>query len=123
MSDIRSHRDLVAWQKAVDLAVLVYRVCERLPERERFGLWSQATRAAASIPMNIAEGRGRQGSREFANFLSIARGSLAELDTSLELCVRLGYLERTVLADVDTLADEVGKMLTTLLRRLREPRA
>lgn len=94
-----------------------------LPPEERFGLWSQLTRAASSVPMNIAEGRGRQGTREFANFLSIARGSLAELDTAMEICVRLGYLTRTDLATIDQLADEVGRMLTTLAKRLRDPNA
>jgi four helix bundle protein len=120
MPDIRSHRDLVVWQKAMDLATLVYRAADSLPSREQFGLWSQVTRAATSIPLNIAEGRGRQGNREFANHLSIARGSLAELDTALQLCVRLGYFQRERLAPVESLADEVGRMLTTLSRRLRD---
>jgi four helix bundle protein len=123
LSDLRSHRDLLVWQKAVDLSVLVYKAAETLPAKEQFGLWSQLTRAGSSVPMNIAEGRGRQGSREFANFLSIARGSLAELDTALEICVRLGYLKRDGLATVDSLADEVGRMLTTLAKRLRDPNA
>ena len=105
----------------MELATLVYRVAEKLPERERFGLWSQLTRAASSIPLNIAEGRGRQGSREFANHLSIARGSLAELDTILELTVRLGYLQESDLTAIAQLADEVGRMLTTLIKRLRSP--
>jgi four helix bundle protein len=121
LSDLRSHRDLIVWQKALDLSVLVYEAAAVLPPKEQFGLWSQLTRAASSIPMNIAEGRGRQGSREFANFLSIARGSLAELDTAVEICVRLGYFNRTDLVALDSLADEVGRMLTTLARRLRNP--
>lgn len=123
MAGERSHRDLVVWQKAVDLSVLVYEAARQLPPEERFGLWSQLTRAAASVPMNIAEGRGRQGPREFANFLSIARGSLAELDTALEICVRLGYFARHDMAAIEALADEVGRMLTTLALRLRESRA
>jgi four helix bundle protein len=73
--------------------------------------------------MNIAEGRGRQGSREFANFVSIARGSLAELDTAIEICVRLGYLNREDTSAMDALADEVGRMLTTLSGRLRNTTA
>ncbi len=68
MNEIRSHRDLIVWQKSVELAVMVYRVADRLNAKERFGLWSQVTRAAASVPLNIAEGRGRRGSREFGNF-------------------------------------------------------
>ena len=70
----RSFRELIAWHKAMDLAEATYRLAAQLPERERFGLWSQITRAAASTPANIAEGHGRQGRREFASFLSIARG-------------------------------------------------
>lgn len=120
MSDIRSHRDLVVWQKAVELAVLIYKAAESLPPKERFGLWSQMTRAASSVPMNIAEGCGRQGAREFANFLSMARGSLAELDTILEVAVRLNYFSRDGLTEIEALADEVGRMLTTLLKRLRD---
>ena len=123
MAGERSHRDLVVWQKAVDLSVLVYEAARRLPPEERFGLWSQLTRAAASVPMNIAKGRGRQGRREFANFVSIARGSLAELDTAIEICVRLGYLNREDTSAMDALADEVGRMLTTLSGRLRNTTA
>lgn len=123
MGDIRSHRDLLVWQKAVDLAVIVYRVAEALPAAERFGLWSQMTRSATSVSFNIAEGRGRQGSREFANFLSIARGSLAELDTAIEIAVRLNYLNREEVAQIDATASEVGRMLTTLLKRMRDTQA
>lgn len=102
---------------------MVYRVADTLSANERFGLWSQVTRAATSVPLNIAEGRGRRGPREFGNFLSIARGSLAELDTALELCVRLGYIPRAELAEIEALADEVGRMLTTLLTAFAMPRA
>lgn len=123
MSPGRSYRELVAGQKAMDLAEATYRLASQLPERERFGLWSQLTRAAASVPMNIAEGRGRQRSREFANFVSIARVSLAELDTAIEMCVRLGYLNREDTSAMDALADEVGRMLTTLSGRLRNTTA
>jgi len=119
----RSHRDLVVWQKAVDLSVLVYEAGRRLPPEERFGLWSQLTRAAASVPMNIAEGRGRQGTREFANFVSIARGSLAELDTAIVICARLGYITPEDVSAIEALADEVGRMLTTLSGRLRNTTA
>jgi four helix bundle protein len=118
MTEPRSHRDLVVWQKATDLAVLVYEVARGLRPDERYGLWSQVTRAASSIPMNIAEGHGRQGPREFANFLSIARGSLAELDTGLEICARLHYVDRSDLAPALALAIEVGKMITALRKRL-----
>ncbi len=119
MAEIRSHRDLVVWQKAMDLAVEAYRIVRALPDAERFGLISQLTRAATSIPANIAEGHGRTGTREYANFLSIARGSLKELETLLELAVRVGYLKAEDIHAAQTVADEVGRMLTTLIQRLR----
>jgi len=118
MDSIRNHRDLIAWQKAMDLAVEVYRLADRLPHREAFGIYSQTTRAAASVPANIAEGHGRQGPKEFANFLSISRGSLAEVDTFLELSRRLGYLAETELVRANALADEVGRLTTALRQRL-----
>ena len=119
MAEIRSHRDLVVWQKAMDLAVEVYRIVRALPDAERFGLISQLSRAATSIPANIAEGHGRMGSREYANFLSIARGSLKELETLLELAVRVGYVPEDDTKTALSIADEVGRMLTTLIQRLR----
>jgi len=116
LAEIRSHRDLVVWQKAMDLAVEVYRIVRALPDAERFGLISQLSRAATSIPANIAEGHGRMGGREYANFLSIARGSLKEL---LELAVRVGYVPEDDTKTALSIADEVGRMLTTLIQRLR----
>ncbi len=120
MQDIRSHRDLTVWQKAMDLAVATYRLTSRLPVTETYGMRAQMTRAAASVPANIAEGNARGTRREYAHFLSIARGSLVETETHLVLAVRLGYLQ-----DVDVRAwlregVEVGRMLTALRRRLLE---
>ncbi|HKS92045.1 MAG TPA: four helix bundle protein [Tepidiformaceae bacterium] len=119
MSEIESHRDLAVWQKVMALAEESYRLAARFPESERFGLWSQLTRCATSVPANIAEGHGRFGSREFANFLSIARGSLSELETHLELAVRLGYIREADALMARNLASEVGKMLTRLIQSLR----
>lgn len=115
----KSHRDLIVWQKAMTLAVAVYWLADAFPRSEQFGLTSQVTRAAVSIPANIAEGRGRTGLREYANFLSIARGSLAELDTLLDLGVQLGYITKADLVEPMSLIDEVGRMLTTMGKRLR----
>lgn len=114
----RSYRDLVVWQKAMDVAVEVYRLAARLPRAEIFGLRAQLTRAAASVPANIAEGKARSGAREFAHFLSIARGSLAETETFLVLATRLGYLAEAPVASVLTATNEIERMLTTLYRRL-----
>ena len=119
MAEIRSHRDLVVWQKAMDLAVEVYRVSRALPDSERFALTSQIQRAATSVPANIAEGHGRYGGREYAHFLSIARGSLKELETLLELAIRIGCLKAQDTLVAAATADEAGRTLTALIQRLR----
>lgn len=90
---IRSHRDLIVWQKAMDLVVSVYGLSEAFPKSETYGLTSQVRRAVSSVPANIAEGQGRRLRGEFLNFLGNARGSLSELDTHLELAFRLKYLD------------------------------
>ena len=87
-------RGLRVWQDAMDLAVLIYRVTSIFPKHETYGLMSQMRRASTSIPANLAEGNARRGRGEYLHFVSIARGSLAELDTYLELCVRLETFHR-----------------------------
>src|ERR1041385_114162 len=89
---IKSHRDLIAWHKSMDLTVLIYEGAAAFPGHELYGLTSQIRRAAASIAANIAEGQGRRSKTEFRKFLGNARGSLLELDTNLELDLRLKYL-------------------------------
>jgi four helix bundle protein len=119
MEPIRSHRDLVVWQKAMDLTVAVYELARRFPRTEQYGLISQMTRAAASIPANIAEGNGRRGSRrEYSHFLGIARGSLMETETYLALALRLGFASDEEASRVLALADEVSRMITTMRNRL-----
>ena len=120
MSDgIRSHRDLIVWQKAMDLVVSVYAATENFPKTELYGLTSQIRRCAASIPANIAEGQGRRLSGEFLQFLGNARGSLLELDTHLEIARRLSMLsEEAHLALMDQLI-EVRKLLNGLMRSIK----
>jgi four helix bundle protein len=113
-----SHRHLVVWQKSMDLAVQVYRLTGRFPRSETYRLTSQVTRAAASVPANIAEGNGRGSRRDYAHFLSIAKGSLNETDTFLFLALRLGYLREHEAAQTMFLITEIGKMLTALRARL-----
>jgi four helix bundle protein len=115
---VPSHRELIVWQKAMDLIDRTYELVARLPAGERFGLASQMTRAAVSIPANIAEGHARVGRREFAHFVSIARASLAELETLVEVAIRRGYFSAQGAQEFFTLAGEVGKMLTVLGQRL-----
>ena len=119
MPQSTGHRDLVVWQKAMDLVVECYRISDRFPRSEDFGLRLQLRRASVSVPANIAEGRGRTGVGEYLHHLSIAHGSLKELETHLEISRRLGYLTPEVLADVQGRLDEVGRLLGGLIRKLR----
>ena len=113
---IRSHRDLIVWQKAMDLVVNVYRATDSFPKAEVYGLTSQIRRAVTSIPANIAEGQGRRLTKEFLYFLANARGSLWELDTHLESAARLGFLSSEVHEELRSQLDEVGRILNGLMR-------
>lgn len=118
MGKIRSHRDLVVWQKAMDLTVHVYSLTKRFPKTETYRLTDQVTRAAASVPANIAEGHARSTSKEYAHFLSIAKGSLMETETFLMLAMRLKYVSHVEAGPALDLIVQVSKMLTTLRKRL-----
>jgi four helix bundle protein len=113
------HRDLLVWQKAMDLVTECYRLSNRFPRSEDFGLRLQLRTAAVSIPANIAEGRGRTGIGEYLHHLSIAHGSLKELETHLEISRRLDYLAPEVLNEVRERVAEVGRLLGGLIRKLR----
>lgn len=115
---IKSYRDLLVWQKSMDLAVAVYRLTAGFPSSERFGLVSQIQRAAASIPSNIAEGHSRDTRGDYRRGISIAKGSVGELETRLELSRRLGYLSNEAFTGVANRVTEVGKMLTAMSKRL-----
>ncbi|HET8555593.1 MAG TPA: four helix bundle protein [Rhodanobacteraceae bacterium] len=115
---MRSYRDLLAWQKAVMLVEQVYRATVCLPPDERYGLTSQLRRAAVSIPSNIAEGHGRETTREFTRFISIARGSLAELETQLEIALRLNMITHTDSQPIIDTCDELGRILRGLRKSL-----
>ena len=121
MSEIKTYRDLIAWQKAMTLAEQVYVMTREMPGDERFGLTAQMRRAAVSIPSNIAEGHARQG-REFANYLSIALGSAAEIETQLLLGVEFGYLTEADLAPVVDLLTEVRRMASAIINRITSPK-
>lgn len=115
----RGYRELIVWQKAMDLVPGVYELVRRLPREELYALSSQIRRAVISVPANIAEGQARQHPAEFAQHLSIARGSLAELDTLLLAAQRLGYLQPTDLDQVTPLMIEVRRLLQGLLQKVR----
>src|SRR5438552_2056356 len=119
MARIRSYRDLIVWQKAVDFAVGCYRICRTFPRNEIYGLASQIQRAAVSIPANIAEGHGRDHLGDYLHHLSVANGSLMELETHLLLLPRLSYVSSNELERAFTLTDEIGKMLSGLSKSLK----
>ena len=117
--DLKSYRDLEVWNKAIDLVVECYQITKEFPRSEVYGLTSQLRRAAVSIPANIAEGRERQHTKEFLQHLSIAYGSLAELETHLQIAQRLNYLD---IAHVDQVLEktaEIGRMINGLRRSLQ----
>jgi four helix bundle protein len=115
---IKSHRDLIVWQKAMVLVTEVYRLTKTFPREEVYGLTAQTRRAAASVPANIAEGQGRRLAREFHQFLGNARGSLMELDTHLELALRVGYMKVETHTAIRAQLDEVGRILNGLMRSI-----
>jgi len=116
---VKSFRDLDVWHLGVELAETVYRFTARFPKAELFCLTAQMRRAAVSIPSNIAEGRARNSSREFLHFLSISRGSLAELETQLELAIRLDYSDSDLHAAREQ-SELLGKKLNRLQSSIRE---
>ena len=118
-SDIRSFRDLIAWQKAMELCQHVYAISKDHPPDERFGLTAQLRRAAVSIPSNIAEGYGRQRKRDYLRFLNIALGSLCELETQMILSIRLGFTDADKLGPAMDLLREVDRILCGLIRAVR----
>ena len=117
MTTINSHHDLIAWQEAIRLVEIVYRDTSRFPREETFGLKTQMRRAAVSVPSNIAEGSARKTTGELIQFLGIARGSLAELETQFVLAERLGFLVET--KDAITQVNRVGKLVSALMRSLQ----
>jgi four helix bundle protein len=116
---MKSFRELIVWQKSMSLVIRVYELTNRFPEKEKFGLVSQINRAAVSVPSNLAEGWGRYSRKEFLNFLYIARGSLAELKTQLEISEKLGYLDQQNYTDIEAQADELSRTLSGLIKSLR----
>ena len=113
---MKSYRDLIAWQKGMDLAVEVYEVTASFPAEERYGLVSQLRRASVSVPSNIAEGHGRLTTPEWQHFLAQARGSNNELQTQLELATRLKMGKKKAIRATSEAAEELGRILNGLLK-------
>lgn len=115
----RKHRDLLAWQHAIKLVKVVYRLTAAFPDAERFGLTTQMRRAAVSVPSNIAEGAARTTTKEYLHFLGIARGSLSELDTQLVIAHELAYCEN--IDDVEQRISDTFGLLNGLINSLKRP--
>lgn len=118
MSEIRSHRDLIAWQKAVELSLAIYSATQRFPTDERFGLVSQLRRAGVSVASNIAEGYGRGSTTDYIRFLRTARGSLYEIDTQLLIAARLEFLSMSSFQQLESQVNECSRILVGLIRSL-----
>ena len=116
----KGYRDLIAWQKAMELIEPVYLLVKHLPVEERYELSSQIRRAVISVPANIAEGQARQHAKEFLQFLSMARGSLAELDTLLLAAQRLEYLTAMQVAPVEERITELRRILQGLMSSVQQ---
>ncbi|MBF0944466.1 MAG: four helix bundle protein [Alloprevotella sp.] len=112
----KNHKELLVWQKAMQLVVDVYNLIRLLPKEETYGLSDQMRRAAISIPSNIAEGNARSSQKDMVHFLYIAQGSRAELETQLELCELIGYISKERLEPVLMQTQEIGRMLSGLIK-------
>ena len=117
---IKDYRELLVWQKAMDLVEQVYRITAHFPREETYGLTGQLRRAAVSVPSNIAEGHGRRSPRELMKFLAIANGSLKEAETQLLIAQRLGYIDEPTRIAVFRIAAEIGRMVYGLTNSIRK---
>jgi four helix bundle protein len=118
---VRNFKDLIVWQKGIELVESIYRLSEAFPKHEVFGLTGQLRRASVSIPSNIAEGQGRGPTQDFVRFLQIARGSLQEVHTQLVIAQRLAYVSEETCKSAIQACDEVARLLNGLIRSI-DPR-
>ncbi len=118
MSEIKCYRDLIVWQKAMEFVRMVYEFSRGFPRDEKFGLTSQLRRSAVSIPSNIAEGQGRGTTADYVRFLCIARGSLYEAQTQVEVAQMLGFGNTSCIINLVSLANEIERMFNSMIRKL-----
>jgi len=118
----KPHRKLKVWQASMDFVIEIYNEVQHFPVHEKFGMVTQLQRAAVSIPSNIAEGAARRNTRELLQFLYIARGSLSELDTQLEICFRFRYLEKPAYDRLVLKLETISKMLSGLIASIARKR-
>ena len=117
----QDYKDLIVWQKAIDLTLLIYNLTQLFPKCEIYGLTSQMRCASVSVASNIAEGRGRLGTGEFRQFLGMARGSTCELLTQIHVARKLEFGDKQILATAESLSNEVSKMLLSFIQTLDQP--
>jgi four helix bundle protein len=118
-SSVQSHRDLLVWQRGMELTELCYKFTAHLPKEETYGLTAQLRRCVVSIPSNIAEGFGRDSTGSFIQHLRIAQGSLKEFETQVMICHRVGLCNADLTVPLLSKGDELGKMLRSLIRSLQ----
>jgi len=116
--EIKSYKDLIVWQKSIDLTIKVYKITNNFPKEEIYGLTSQMRRSSVSIASNIAEGRNRGTRKDFSQFLRISLGSCSELQTQIEIAKRLNLIKNTDYQEVDSLTIEITKMLNVIISKL-----
>ena len=114
----KSYKELIVWKKAMKVAKETYYLTRKLPKEELYALTNQMRRCAISIPSNIAEGNARSTRKDYANFLRIAAGSKAELETQLLLAVEIGYLKSSDIEGLSKMLEEIGKMLNAMIKKL-----
>jgi four helix bundle protein len=119
VSEINSYRDLLVWQRAMDIAAACYEVTRDFPKSETYGMASQIRRASVSIPANIAEGYGRDSTGNFVTFLKVSQGSLKELETHLLLCARVELSDEETVRPLLQQCDELGRMLRAFIRSIQ----
>ncbi len=115
---VKSYKELIVWQKSIDLVSLIYNISKGFPEDEKFGLTSQIRRASVSVPSNIAEGWGRLSRKNYIHFLRISRGSLFEVETQIIIAKNLKYFDDS--KEIDNLIVEISKMLNAMMSKLNE---
>lgn len=119
-SRVQSFRDLIVWQKSMDLVTVIYQLTKSFTKDELYSLTQQLKRCAISVPSNIAEGSSKRSTREYIRFLNISYSSLCELETQCEIALRLDYVGEEQLHDIDNYTKEIGKMLNSLMNRLEQ---
>ena len=115
---MKSYRDLIVWQKSVTMVTLIYKLISKFPDEEKYGLTSQIKRSSVSVPSNIAEGYGRNYTKDYARFLQIARGSLFEMQTQFQIALNLDFIQEKDLDEIKSLSVEIEKMLNVLIKKL-----